>query len=228
MGTFFRLVDQFLRGRARFAVGAPIRGQLKWLLAFVLAFGIFYGAVMGAFSGLAPGRLHQLLYSGVKVPVLLLLTFALCLPSFFVLNSVLGLREDLAETLKAVVATQACVTIVLGCLAPVTALWYASCGDYSLAVFFNGVMFAVASFTAQVVMVRYYRPLIRRERRHAVMIVLWLCLYVFVGIQMGWVLRPFIGDPAVPVAFFRSDAWGNAYVVIGRLTAHFFRRLFGG
>ena len=24
----------------------------------------------------------------------------------------------------------------------------------------------------------------------------WLVIYVFVGIQMGWVLRPFIGDPA--------------------------------
>ena len=31
------------------------------------------------------------------------------------------------------------------------------------------------------------------------------------------VLRPFIGSPNAAVAFFRSDAWGNAYVVIVQL-----------
>ena len=33
-------------------------------------------------------------------------------------------------------------------------------------------------------------------------------------------LRPFIGDPDLPVAFFRSEAWGNAYVVVARLLVH--------
>jgi hypothetical protein len=37
-------------------------------------------------------------------------------------------------------------------------------------------------------------------------------IYAFVGIQMGWVLRPFIGQPGVPTTFFRPGAWGNAYV----------------
>jgi hypothetical protein len=34
------------------------------------------------------------------------------------------------------------------------------------------------------------------------------------AIQMGWVLRPFIGQPGRSVTFFREDAWGNAYVII--------------
>jgi hypothetical protein len=42
----------------------------------------------------------------------------------------------------------------------------------------------------------------------------WIVIYVFVGIQMGWVLRPFIGDPRAPVQFFREDSWSNAYVVV--------------
>ena len=42
----------------------------------------------------------------------------------------------------------------------------------------------------------------------------WLGVYAFVGIQMGWVLRPFIGQPGVPVTFFREGVWGNAYVVV--------------
>jgi len=43
---------------------------------------------------------------------------------------------------------------------------------------------------------------------------LWVFLYAFVGIQMGWVLRPFIGDPGQRPTFLRSESWGNAYVIV--------------
>jgi hypothetical protein len=45
----------------------------------------------------------------------------------------------------------------------------------------------------------------------------WLGLYVFVGIQMAWVLRPFVGAPGQPVQFFRPESWVNAYEVVLRL-----------
>jgi len=222
--TVLAQTEAFLRGTGRFAVGAPLAGRLPWLVGLVVGCGVFYGAVMGTFSGLAPGRFHQLLYSGIKVPILLLVTFLLCLPSFFVVNTLAGLRDDFGQALQAVVATQTCVTVVLAALAPVTAFFYISCGDYVLAVLCNGVMFGVASLSAQVVVRRYYAPLIRRDPRHRLMLAVWFVLYVFVGIQMGWVLRPFIGDPNRPVAFFRQDAWGNAYVVVARIIAHAFRQ----
>ena len=217
MGAFFQAIDDFLRGRGIFAPAAPLLGRLRWLLVLLVTCGAFYGAVMGTYSGLKPGRWHQLLYSGVKVPLLLLATFGLCLPSFFVINTIAGLRDDFGTVLRALVATQSCVTVVLAALAPVTAFWYASCADYGLAILFNMVTFGIASGTAQVVVRRYYGPLVRREPRHRHLLWAWFFLYAFVGIQMGWVLRPFIGNPASPVAFFRAGAWGNAYVVVGRL-----------
>jgi len=222
---FFRQVEDFLRGRGHFAVGASLAGRLRWLLLFLVVFGMFYGAVMASFTGLMPGRYHQLIYIGVKVPLLLLVTFALCLPSFFVINTVVGLRDDFGEALQAVVATQSCVTVLLACLAPITAFFYLSSSDYARAILFNGLMFAIASITAQVVLRRYYAPLIQRQRTHRIMLYAWLLLYIFVGIQMGWVLRPFIGDPSLPVAFFRQEAWGNAYVVVASLIADMFRSM---
>ena len=42
---------------------------------------------------------------------------------------------------------------------------------------------------------------------------------------MGWVLRPFIGDPSLPVAFFRQGAWGNAHVVVAGLIADVFKNI---
>jgi len=103
---------------------------------------------------------------------------------------------------------------VLAGLAPYTALWYASTRDYHEATLFNALMFGVASLSAQWVLWRRYAPLIARDGRHRWMMWGWLGAYAFVGIQMGWVLRPFIGQPGKPVTFFRTDTWGNAYVIV--------------
>jgi len=118
------------------------------------------------------------------------------------------------------VGAQACVTLALAGLSPLTAVFYLSSGDYLWAVLFNGILFGAATLSAQVVIRRYYRPLIARDRRHRWMLYAWFGLYTFVGIEMGWVLRPFIGDPNSPVRFFREGALGNAYEVVYRLLAH--------
>ena len=220
MRDFLALVDEFLRGRGRFAVGAPLAGRVPWLVAFIVTGGLLYGAVMGSFSALAPGRYHQMLYSGLKVSLLLLATFLLCLPSFFIINTIVGLRDDFGQALQAIVGAQACVTLALAALSPLTAVFYLSSGDYRWAVLFNGILFGAATLSAQVVIRRYYRPLIERDRRHRWMLYAWFGLYTFVGIEMGWVLRPFIGDPNSPVRFFREGALGNAYEVVYRLLAH--------
>jgi hypothetical protein len=172
-----------------------------------------YGLVMGSFGG----RGLQALYSAVKVPLLLAATVGLSLPSFFILNTLRGLRADFAQAVRAVVASQAGLTVVLASLAPVTAFWYASTTDYHGSILFNGVMFGVASLAAQGPLRRAYRPLVERDPRHKALVRFWVVLYAFVGVQMGWVLRPFIGDPVGPVQFFRPGAWDNAYVIVARM-----------
>ena len=196
--------------------GTP--GPGAWQL--VLGCGLAYGGVMGAF-GFRPG---QVAISAVKVPLLLLATLFLSLPSYFVLNTLLGVRSDFGAAWRAVMASQAGLAIVLASLAPLTAFWYASSADYRAAIFFNALMFAVASVSAQWLLRRSYRPLIERDPRHRPLLRTWIVLYAFVGIQMGWNLRPFIGVPDGPVRFFREGAWENAYVVVARMAWEFATR----
>jgi hypothetical protein len=188
--------------------------------ACVLFFGSAYGAIMGTFGGVAGERLWQVVYSAVKVPMLLLVTFFIGLPSFFVFNTLCGLRDDFRQALRALWATQAVLTIILASLAPYTLLWYASSSDYETAVLFNGLMFAVASLAAQWLLRRRYRPLVARNRRHRFLLRVWLVLYVFIGVQMAWVLRPFVGNPQQPTEFLREEAWDNAYVIVFRTLCH--------
>jgi len=227
MRTFLRGVDDLLRGHGRFGPDAPMGGRLSLLFAMVVLFGLVYGAVMGSFSATTPARWLLVLYAALKVPMLLLVTFFVCLPSFFVVNTVSGLRDDWSRALDAVVATQACLTLILASLAPLVLLAYVSNITYEGALVLNGFMFAAAAATAQVVTVRTYRPLIARDGRHRVMLGVWLTLYVFVGIQLAWMLRPFVGSPVAAPAFFREGAWGNAYVVVVRLVGKVLDQVLG-
>jgi hypothetical protein len=213
--AFLRIAGDVLRGEAsaaRRAQALPVsRLTLTWA---VIGFGMFYGGVMGTYGGFGGPRMLQVVYSAVKVPFLLFTTFLLSLPSFFVINTLLGLRSDFARAFRALLATQAGLTIILSALAPYTAFWYFSGSRYQAAILFNGFMFAVASVSAQWMLRRSYQPLIETNSKHRWMLRVWLVIYVFVGIQMGWVLRPFIGDPAAPVQFFREGSWSNAYEVV--------------
>ena len=183
----------------------------SWMI--VLGCGLTYGGLKGRIGG----RVGQVACSAVKVPLLLLATLVLSLPSYFVLNTLLGLRSDFAAAWRAVVASQAGLTLILVSLAPITAFWYASSSNYRVAILFNTLMFAIASAGAQGILRQSYRPLIANNSKHRWLLRVWIFLYAFIGIQMGWNLRPFVGAPDQPVRFFREGAWENAYVVVARI-----------
>lgn len=215
MLALLREGDRLLRGRAGEADEVALPPPTL-LLAMIVGGGMLYGAVMGAF-GLEDARPLQVLYSAVKVPLLLAATFAVTVPVFFVLNTLMGLREDFGAAIRALLTTQAGLAIVLVSLAPFTAVWYASSDYYPAAPLFNALMFGVASVSAQWLLRREYRPLIQRDPRHRAVLRMWIIVYAFVGVEMGWVLRPFIGVPNRPTQFFREDSFGNAYVIIGNM-----------
>lgn len=219
MVSLFSSADRFLHSSRDFNPVIDRSLSLWNLVAFVVVFGLWYGAVMGTFGGIAGDRSWQILFSSSKVPLLLCATFVVTLPSFYVLNILMGLGPDFGAAVRCLIAAQAGTALVLAVLAPYTALFYASSSHYPAAILFNAMMFGAASLTGQFLLLRFYRPLIERNERHRWMARLWIVVYAFVGVQMGWVLRPFIGNPSEPPEFVRTDAWSNAYVVILRLTS---------
>jgi len=201
-------VDDILRANPWLVRGGNHAGSLMLVVSTMIVFGGIYGSVMGSFGG---ARFYQILFSAMKLPILLAATFILSLPSFFVVTTLIGLRDDFAASVRAIVATQAGLTIILFSLAPFTLLWYVSFESYDAAIMFNLLIITIATVSSQWLLRRFYRPLILSNPRHRLMMWSWLVIYAFVGIQMGWVLRPFIGQPGAATTFFRAGAWGNAY-----------------
>lgn len=215
-------IEDLLRGRGSFDPALPSI-PLQHLVLLFTGFGFAYGLVMGSYAG----RPVQMLFSGLKVPMLLGIATLICLLNFFVVNSLLGLRDDFGMALRAVLTAQAAVAVSLAAFMPVTAFFYASLPDtrdsYPTAIAANGFIFLVASLGGQLALNRAYRALIVRNPQHRYGRLAWLGLYIFVAIQLAWTLRPFIGDPDKPTGFLRQGAWGNAYVEIARLLQTLFR-----
>ncbi len=213
MKILIATVDAHLRGKL-----APGHSALATnSLMLIVSLGVLYGATMGSYAGMGPERWLHLLYTAAKVPLLLLVTFAISWPSFAVANHLAGLGNDLKTVFRLLLSCQCVVVIALASLAPLTAFWYFSIRDYKLALLFNSMVFMTASFAGQYAMRQSYRALIYRNRRHAAMLWVWIVIYSFVGIQLAWVLRPFVGSPAEVIQFFRSGSLSNAYVRIAEL-----------
>jgi uncharacterized membrane protein len=217
-------VDEFLRNEGLFARVGAERSRFWAQVRMVAVCGAVYGAVMGSFHGLSGDGWKQIALSAAKVPLLFLATFALCFPSFYVLNALAGLRDDFPRVINAVLGFQSLTAIVLAALAPITELMNLSTASYSFMLFWSGIMFAVATVCGQWRMNSMYRPLIASNSRHRLLAIGWIALYWFVGIQMAWVLRPFVGSPGMPFQLLRPQAWGNAYVEVAELILRVLRR----
>ena len=187
------------------------------LLGVIVAAGMIYGGFMGSFAFVGVERLAMVLYAALKVPLLIAATTAVCLPAFYVLNAVAGLREDFGRVMRAVLAAQAALTAGLASLGPITRFVYFGGVSHRWALLTNALMFAAATLAGQWVLFTRYRGLIARRPRHRLMLWVWIAMYAFVGTQMGWMLRPFVGSPDKPVTFFREEPFSNAYVVVWRL-----------
>lgn len=198
----WRDAGALLRAEGRFAVGGE-RVPLVRLAVWTVAAGAVYGAVMGSYGGDARG----IAFAALKVPLLLLASLCVCLPVFYVANALLGLRADFGAALRGIASAQGTFALALASLAPVTACFHACGLTYGGALFWNGCVFLLALACAQTNLARHYRPLVLRDRGHTRALAFWFVLQVFVGIKAGWVLRPFVGDPALPVEFLRAGRW---------------------
>lgn len=216
--TWNNAISHTLTDRVLFAIASPaLPVSPRTLLLTILAAGSLAGAFIGTFALDEPARLLGVLYTSLKVPLLILLTAAITLPGFFVISTILRLRDDWPIVLRAILRGQAALCCTLAALAPITTFLYISGLSYRFALLWNTFVFLIAALVAQLIMRRAYAPLIARNRRHRATLLLWTTLYAFVGIQMAWTLRPFIGAPHVTPTFFRDEPLSNAYIVVLRL-----------
>ncbi|HEY1660985.1 MAG TPA: hypothetical protein VGI03_01070 [Verrucomicrobiae bacterium] len=219
-------------------ISALLRGDLEsitgWIerinarrFALHLAVIIFgagcYGAAMGCWR--SP---EQALYVAIKFPVIILLTTIGNALINAMLAPLLGLNMSFRQSFSAVVMSFTITSAILGAFSPlmIFMVWNAPAmvphaahnPAYSFILLTQVIMITIAGTTGNL---RLFQLLVRFSgNRAAALRVLfaWQAINLFLGSQLSWILRPFIGSPTLPVEFLRPDAFhGNFYETVGHV-----------
>ncbi len=198
----------------------PAGGEGWLCLVIFLGAGV-YGAVIGLWR--AP---LQAVFTFLKFPLLLLATAGANALLNGLLAQRLGSGLSFRESTRAILTASAVFALILAALSPVALFILLNTPPLDAAKVLLSHNFllllhvAVIAFAGVVAHVRLLQVLARAcgaRGLAARVLAAWLAGNLFLGCQLSWILRPFIGSPGLPVEFLRSDAFsGNFYESVWR------------
>lgn len=215
-----RGVDAFLRaGPESFHDWVTHRQSILMafcVAAIVICAGI-YGAVMGCWR-----EPMQALYTGIKLPLVILLTTAGNGLLNGMLAPLLGLNASFRQCLAAVLVSFAITSVVLGALSPVALfiVWNTpplSGGTTLTSPEYGFLQLTLAVFVGLAGIIGNLRlyPLLRHWAGNAdtacKVLFAWLAGNLFLGSQICSVLRPFIWDSKRPVEFIGPEGVAGSF-----------------
>ena len=203
----------------------------RWLLtciATIAAGCALYGGVVGLWHSPL-----QAAYTAIKMPLLIFLTCGGNALLNGLLAQVLGSGLSFRQTSLAILMSFTISALVLAALSPVAGFIFlnpppltaaARGTGHSLTLLCDVIFIAYAGVIANR---RLLRLLERRcETPDAARRVFWSWLAgnLFLGAQLSWVLRPFIGTPGLAIEFLRDDPLrGNFYEAVLNALRHLLR-----
>jgi hypothetical protein len=139
------------------------RGLPKLILRMLLSSGISlaaYGAVLGASSGWL-----QALVSTVKLPLLFLVTLAICLPTLYLFNLVFGARLSVLQACALIMVAITVTSVLTFAFAPISLFFLITARSYA---FFKLLNVAILTLTA-IVGLRFLTSGMRALNEHVVL-----------------------------------------------------------
>jgi hypothetical protein len=204
--------------------------NVRWFIGYCIAI-VLGSSVYGATIGLWRAPL-QSVFTAIKFPLLIFLT---CIGNGTVngmLAQVLGSGLSFRQTAFAILMSFAIASLILGGFSPITLfiLYNAPPLASEHAIIGHSVMLlahvCVIAFAGVMANRRLFGLLRRMKGRDATaraVLFSWLAGNLFLGAQLAWNLRPFIGSPQLAVQFLRDDPLrGNFYEAVWRAFRHLF------
>jgi hypothetical protein len=222
----------FLRGDV-VAMAAWVRGFDARRLVFCFAVIALGAGAFGAAVGVWRSPL-QALFTALKLPLVILLTTAGNGLLNGMLAPLLGLNLRFRESLLAILLSHTVAAAILGSLSPVMLFvaWNAPPLEvggvranlgFEVVQLFNVAIVAFAGVVANVRLLQLLDHFSAGPFAALRVLLAWLAGNLFLGAQLAWTLRPFIGAPELPVQFLRPNAFeGNFYETVLRSFSRFF------
>lgn len=222
--TDVRQLPVLLRGEPA-PISAWVRrwtaGRMWLYVAVIFAGAGAYGAAMGSWR--AP---QQALYTAIKFPLVIILTSLGNALLNGMLAPLLGLNIGFRQCLLVIFMSFTIASAILGSFSPLmffvvlntppaVTITSADAAAYGFMQLAAVAIIAFAGVMANVRLVPLLRELSGKSSVALRVLFAWLAGNLLLGSQIVWLMRPFIGDPTIPVEFLTSHALeGNFFEAV--------------
>jgi hypothetical protein len=201
----------------RNCIEQPWRRLFPICIALIIGGAGIYGAAMGWWRcGM------QALYTGIKIPLVILLTTLLNSLLNAILAPLLGLNLSYRQSFAIILMTFTIASVLLATFAPIAffVVWNTpplhDCTrlvspEYGFLQLCHVAFIAFAGVTGNVRLLPLLEAWAGGRMIGRKVLLAWLAGNLFLGSQICWVLRPFIWDPARPVEFVGREAFRGSF-----------------
>src|SRR5438876_10381917 len=216
IATYHDFLKSLLNDRDRFfeevVEGVALRSKVRYAVVTFITLDGFLGLVAGAYSDPA-----QAVSAGLKLPFLFFATFAVCFPAFFVVQVLVGSRLRLLQVAVLVFGALALASLLLAAFVPITAFFLITAANYYFQHLLNITIAGIAGLFGMYALHEGLSLVCEKRevypRKALTIMRAWAVLFAFVGIQLAWSLRPFLGARNQPFQVF-GRYQGNFYAAI--------------
>ena len=211
----FQKVFKVFRDKETFLTETDKKQSNRLILRQVVVISMFtflYGVVMGSYHG------HlQSIASGLKLIVLFLSTLAICFPSFYIVQLIIGSRMSLRQMISIVLGGFVLFSTIALSFAPIIIFFLITGDNYHFLQLLHVGIFIFSGVFGMKFIVDSLKYACDRKGIYPQTGVnvfrIWIVILAFVGIQLAWNLRPFLGDRGEGFKLFRKYE-GNFYTAV--------------
>jgi hypothetical protein len=225
----FRQIPVLLRGETETIQQWLNRAGIQQTILFIIVI-VIGSAAYGAAIGMWRDPL-QAFYTALKFPLLILLTTLGNALLNGMLAPLFGLNIGFRQSFLAIVMSFTIAAAILGAFSPLAIflVWNTppiaeranAFSSHSVILLTHVSLIAFAGIAANFRLLQLLQKLSGNRKIGWKILLGWLAGNSFLGSQLSWILRPFVGSPNLPVQFLREDALsGNFYEAVFHAIRH--------
>lgn len=181
-------------------------------VGIIFIFSFVYGMVMGSYNGFM-----QAIVSGFKVPMLLFLALFICFPAFYVIQYMLGSRMGFRHMINMLLSGFVVLTTIMVSFSPIVIFFMITGNNYGFLKLLHVAIFTFSGIFGMRTMIEALKFSCEKKNVYPKIglqiFKFWVIVFAFVGMQLAWNLRPFLGDKYQEFELFRARE-GNFYLAV--------------
>lgn len=181
-------------------------------LILILIFTFIYGIIMGSYNGWL-----QSIVTGIKIPVLIMLSLFICFPALYVIQSMIGSTMTISQMANIIFSGIFVFSTIALSFGPIVIFFMITSDSYSFLKLLHVAILTFSGIFAVRTIIHGLKYSCERKNLYPRLglgiFKIWVFILAFVSSQLAWNLRPFVGSRELQFELFRERE-GNFFIAV--------------